>query len=281
MSVRRLLMVAVVLGMLAPAGAGASAAPVVPAPPCAHDVAGTTVAGPAPVGEEATPVGVGSCPGVRPGALVRSPIGTCTFNYRFDGVTYDGLGNAITTRYIGTGGHCILQQNGEQTWAAGTGPVARNAANQRIGEFAYAVLGGVRDFALIRIDAGVEANPQMCHFGGPTGINDDRASGLVELQHFGQGLALGSAIPARTAVANGMPDPDRVAANGAAVFGDSGSGINSADGRAVGVIVTIGVHWYGGVQTAGFMGITRLSPQLRRAEQSLGATLHLVTAPRL
>jgi SAM-dependent MidA family methyltransferase len=40
----------------------------------------------------------------------------------------------------------------------------------RIGEFAYAILQDPKDFALIRLDPGVAANPQMCHFGGPTGV---------------------------------------------------------------------------------------------------------------
>jgi hypothetical protein len=33
----------------------------------------------------AAPVGTGTCPGVRPGAIVTSDAGQCTFNFRFDG----------------------------------------------------------------------------------------------------------------------------------------------------------------------------------------------------
>lgn len=78
--------------------------------------------------------------------------------------------------------------------------------------------------------------------------------------------------------------PDHVFAQGVVVPGDSGSGIVSDDGRAVGVIVTVGVHTSsigtGGVD-AGVMGITRLGPQEARAEQVLGLALTLQTAPRL
>jgi hypothetical protein len=58
----------------------------------------------------------------------------------------------------------------------------------------------------------------------------------------------------------------------------------SDDGRAVGVVVTVGVHTgsigTGGVD-AGVTGITRLTPQVERAEHVLGIGLGLVTAPQL
>lgn len=232
----------------------------------------------------ASPVGTGTCPGVRPGAIVESDAGQCTFNFLFTGA--DGH------RYIGTAGHCILGESpiggdvGEESWAPGTGPVARDGEGNRIGEFAYAILQDPKDFALIRLDSGVAANPQMCHFGGPTGVNSDRPglNSPVVLQHFGNGLAVGSVLPARSAVALGMPDPDHVYAEGAVVPGDSGSGIISADGRAVGVIVTTGLHTASigtsGID-AGTMGVTRLAPQVSRASQVLGTGLTLQTAPQL
>jgi hypothetical protein len=229
----------------------------------------------------AAPVGTGPCPGVRPGAIVTSDAGQCTFNFLFNGS--DGQ------RYIGTAGHCILGESpvggdvGEESWAPGQGPVARDGAGNRIGEFAYAILEDPKDFALIRLDPGVEASPQMCHFGGPTGTNADQP-GLqspVVLNHFGQGVGVGTVLPARSALALGMPDPDHVYAEGAVVPGDSGSGIISDDGRAVGVIVTVGIHsasiGTGGID-AGTVGITRLPPQEARAEQVLGTSLSLQTA---
>ena len=92
---------------------------------------------------------------------------------------------------MGTAGHCILGESpvggdvGEESWAPGTGPVASDADGNRIGEFAYAILQDPKDFAVIRLDAGVEASPQMCHFGGPTGTNTDhrlRAGGSEPLR---------------------------------------------------------------------------------------------------
>jgi hypothetical protein len=224
-----------------------------------------------PIQEEAAAPPFGAlvpCPGVRPGAVVRSDAGQCSFNFLWT----DPSG----TRYMGTAGHCILD-GGEQAWAFGSGPVARNAGGQRVGEFVYAILEDPKDFALIRLDPGVAASAQMCHFGGPTGQNDDLTGGPVVLHHFGQGLGLGATVPGRSAVAKSMPNADHVFADGAAIFGDSGSGAISADGRAVGVLVTIGVH-VGGVTDNGVVGLTRLKPQVSRAEQVLQVDLTLQTA---
>src|SRR5918995_2457545 len=132
----------------------------------------------------AAPVGTGTCPGVRPGAIVSSDKGQCTFNFLFNGS--DGR------QYIGTAGHCILGDSaigggdfGEESWAPGAGPEARDASGNRIGEFAYAILQDPKDFALIRLDPSVQANPGMCHFGGPTATNDQPPGGLVVLNHYG------------------------------------------------------------------------------------------------
>jgi hypothetical protein len=232
-----------------------------------------------PPADAAAPIGTGTCSGVRPGAIVQSDAGQCTFNFLFTGS--DG------SRYMGTAGHCILGESpiggdvGEESWAPGTGPVATDADGNRIGEFAYAILQDPKDFALIRLDAGVQASAQMCHFGGPTGTNADQPSGLVVLQHFGNGIGIGSALPARSHLAFGMPDPDHVYADGVAAPGDSGSGVISSDGRAVGVLVTVGIHTASigtaGID-AGLVGITRIPPQEARAEQVLGTTLTLQTA---
>ncbi|MEX0657807.1 MAG: hypothetical protein WD080_01605 [Egibacteraceae bacterium] len=227
-----------------------------------------------PTRTAALPLGLGACTGVRPGATVLNDVGLCSFNYLFHGS--DGQ------RYMGTAGHCVLGAvPGEQTWAPGSGPVARDATGNRVGEFAYAVLGGVRDFALVRLDDGVPASPQMCHFGGPTGINEDLSPGPVILQHYGQALVFGQLLPARTSIAPTTSDPNQVFANGLALFGDSGGAVNSADGRAMGVLVTVGLH-LGGVTNVGTIGVTRIAPQVAQAKGALGlSALEMQLAPQL
>jgi hypothetical protein len=164
------------------------------------------------------------------------------------------------------------------------GPVAMDSNGGRIGEFAYAVLADPKDFSLIRLDPQVPATPAMCAFRGPTGINSDQPeiTQIVMLNYYGSGIGLGSTFPARSALTVGMPNPDYVFAEGVAVPGDSGSGVMSSDGRAVGVLVATGVH-KGSVSTsgagAGTMGITRLQPQLDRAQTALGIFFTLQLAP--
>lgn len=235
---------------------------------------------PVPQLEAAAPVGlgVGGCAGVRPGAIVFSEIGRCTFNFLFAGS--DGR------RYMGTAGHCVLGTGTipvpERIWASGEGPAALDADKVRIGEFAYAIKDSPKDFALIRLDEGVEASPEMCFFGGPTGYDSDVNPDLDLLQYYGNGIGIGTAVPARSAMVVGKPSSDHVFALGLVLPGDSGSGVNSSDGRAIGVVVTTGFHG-GRIEPNGVdfgtVGITRLEPQVERAEERLGIRLALRTAP--
>ena len=251
----------------------------------------------------ATHAGTGTCPGVRPGGRVLSAIGDCTLNFLFR--SPDG------TRYIGTAGHCVspgpvanheVGPNGkarvERVWPLGKGPVAENIDGQRIGEFAYAVIYAPKDFALIRLDAGVDASPAMCHFGAPRGVSTTDTHGGVVLHYYGNGTGIDTVAPARSAVALGTPHPDHIFATGLALPGDSGAGVMTADGLAVGVLVTTGFHGVGfgrgpfrapiprrnlpqadehGVDL-GTIGITRLAPQLVQASGRMGVSLELVTA---
>ena len=253
--------------------------------------------------EKAPPVGPGPCPGVRPGGRVVTSIADCTLNFLFR----DPHG----TRYIGTAGHCVdpggasnheSSPDGrgriERVWALGTGPAAADSDGQRFGEFAYAVVNPLRDFALIRLDPGVKASPEMCHFGAPKGLYDRNTSTAIVLRYYGNGEGIGDVTPARTAVALGTPDRDHIYAVGVAVPGDSGAGVMTVDGLAIGVLVTTGFHGFAweprdpddnpipyprmphadenGVD-AGTVGITRLGPQLARASEQLGVPLTLVT----
>ncbi len=222
----------------------------------------------------ASPLAAGTCPGVRPGAVLRmAGGGQCTFNFMFRGSDGD--------TYMGTAGHCALGVEGsaETSWDEGEGPPVLDGQGNLIGEFAYAVVDDPRDFALIRLADGVTASPEMCHFGGPTGVDTTRSGllGPTLLQHYGQGSVVGQVVPGRTLLALSTADPDFLAAAGVALPGDSGSGVTTTDGRAVGVVVTTGIHL--GVLDTGTVGITRLAPQVARAEQVTGVDYTLQTAP--
>jgi hypothetical protein len=253
------------LGLAGPARADA-ASWTLGGTPC--DLIPTTQSGTAVA---APPIGVGPlCSGVRPGTVVTSNAGQCSFNFMWR----DGAGN----RYMGTAGHCIVADGEQRTWSFGSGPVAEDSSGQRVGEFVYGILRDPQDFALIRLDPGVAASSQMCHFGGPTGQNDDLTNTQTVLHHYGQGLGVSATVPGRSALALTLQNPDHVYAEGAVIFGDSGSGAISSDGRAIGVVVTTGLHFGGPVQDSGTMGITRLKPQVQAAQSALGVTLTLQTA---
>lgn len=232
-----------------------------------------------PAPRDAAPVGISRCEGVRPGAAVFVGGSLCTLNF----VHRDGAG----TEYIGTAGHCVLGESalggedaGETSWHANSGPEAFDANGNRIGRFAYAVLSPPKDFALIRIANGVASNPSSCHFGGPTGINEELSSDPTVLRYYGSGLLTGQLLPARSALALSMTNPDQIILTGVATPGDSGAGVLDQQGRAVGVLVTVGAL-IGGIGSegidAGSIGVTRLPPQLQRARQVLGRPdLHIV-----
>jgi hypothetical protein len=218
-----------------------------------------------------------SCPGVRPGAVVRIPSrqAQCTFNALFLGGDGD--------QYIGTAGHCINDEGVEKQWPRGKGPVAQDGSGKRIGEFAYAILKDPKDLSLIRLDKGVNANPQMCHFGGPTAMAPNSAGPAV-LDQFGQGIAISNIIPGRTQLALSLADPDRLDSIGLATPGDSGSLVTTAAGGAVGVLVTTGFGVgfnSAGSPVLGNVGITRFAPQLVRATEVTGVKYTLQTAPLL
>jgi len=234
---------------------------------------------------EASPapaVGVTRCADLRPGAVIFVGPSLCTANFLYR----DGAG----AEYLGTAGHCVLgsatlsgEDAGERVWTAGTGPEVSDAGGAVIGHIAYAVLTPPKDFALIRLANGVAAAPAMCHFGGPTGINDETSAEPSVLRFYGNGLVTGDVLPARSALALSMADPDEVFLTSVAAPGDSGAGVIDAQGRAVGVLVTVGLH-NGGAGTNGVelgtVGVTRLTPQLERARQALNRPgLSLVTAP--
>jgi hypothetical protein len=243
------------------------------------------------------PVGSGGCPGVRPGSRLITAVGLCTANFLFRAP--DGTG------YIGTAGHCVPRGDSgmgtarERFWPAGGGPKALDAEGRRIGEFAYATLQShgtgvgityTKNFALIRLDPGVEASPEMCYFGGPRGLFTTDTAGPLVLHYYGSGETIKDVLPARSGVAQGTPEPDHVYATGLAMAGDGGSPVMTADGLALGVLVTSSPHGVGfstepgGPPPAylesqqGTIGMTRLAPQLARAEAMLGVPLELVTS---
>lgn len=282
--IRRLLTCLLVACQLVLAGGVATAVPV--ASDCglrAFGAQNTVLRG------TADPVGRTPCSGVRPGGRVQFEVGGeefgCTLNFLFSSRAEDGT----VTRYIGTAGHCPLTAQGVRTWEPGAGPAAyavtEASARKPIGHFVYAAWNLRHDFALIRLADNVEADPQMCHWGGPTGVMSIPTGALTDpasLRHYGHGTAFGATAPARTAVATDLTHPETVFMSGVAAWGDSGSPVILSSGEAVGVLVAIGGMRIPQPEKPGDVGsvqVQRLPHELARAEDELGTNLELVTGP--
>lgn len=217
---------------------------------------------------------------VRPGAKVLYSGTHCTLNFVFSGS--DGR------NYVGTAGHCPLAgRQAVETYGPGDGIEAQDSTGARIGEFAYAAAertpGTGIDFALIRLDPGIEPNPEMTFFGGPTGINTEINHEAQIVNSYGHGMVVGDVKPERQFLAAGGFDSDKlIVATGAAAPGDSGSPVTTEDEEALGVIVAISgmAQWSdGGIPYAGNTMIVRLEPNIALAEEQLGVQLELSTVP--
>lgn len=214
------------------------------------------------------------CPDVRPGAHIRTSEDTGgTLNFVFRGS--DGH------RYVGTAGHLLADEE-THVWRK-KGPSATIDDGTVIGRavFAWNYNGEDADFALIKLARGVKFDPAMCYWGGPTGINKDISNQPTVLRHYGAGMGVGAVAPERTMVAPTLANETKVGAIGVAVFGDSGSPVISADGRALGLQFLLGavVGSPPDGLTPGNVGIYRLGPQVDAAEKELGIRLKLMEAP--
>jgi hypothetical protein len=223
----------------------------------------------------ASPIGTGSCPGVRPGALTLIPSEgvSCTLGFVYS----DKTGKT----YITTAGHCAAAEGKQHLWAAGKGPIAQDGNGKAFGRFVFASFKGIYDIGIIAVNKGVKVNAAMCHFGGPTGLSTNRSSGLATIEHYGNALGFGDVLPARTGLVLGMQDPNEIVALLASFKGDSGGPVVAGgSGRALGYVTSIGV----GVNTvqgsiiAAPVFITRLAPQIALANKALKRTLKLRTA---
>lgn len=226
-------------------------------------------------------VGTASCTGARPGGLVRSPHALCSLNFVFEGS--DG------NRYIGTAGHCVLKYYAaDRVWPEGKRPWAE-IDDKRAGEFVYATLTDYRDFALIKLDPDFPYSPAMIHFGGPTGLYTDHVDTPVGVHYTGNAMVVGNTLnhssygvgpndyrplPARSGVALHTEWYDEVYMHAPAHWGDSGSGVITDDGRALGTLVELSLAPDEGITVA-----TRLDYSVRLASLALGIEFTLQTAP--
>lgn len=220
------------------------------------------------------PIGRSPCPGVRPGALIQMLNKGCTMNFLFRG----------SDRHIygGSAGHCFTDRpEMVAVHKVGEGPEVADADGTRIGEVAFFSNKEGVDFGLFRLDKGVEFDPQMCHWGGPTSIAQAVTDGDL-LRQYGHGTPTGEAslggsrvstVPARSSIVHGS-DGWFVYAYGVSAPQDSGSPVITADGRALGTLVSVGFRPFHGINRT-----VRLARSLGLARKHTGVRFRLLTAP--
>lgn len=174
---------------------------------------------------------------IQPGALLGDP---CTMNFVFQ----DPAG----ALYIGAAGHCVPEV-GERVIAPGLGSFGTTVFwrddSTNFTEPANAT-GPLMDFALVKVDADKQdlVEPALRFWGGPTGIEAMYAPGTPTL-HYGQGLFWQATEPSRPRYGvlqeryQAGPFTDWYLASHAIMGGDSGSGLLTGNGKALGIIVTV------------------------------------------
>ena len=222
-------------------------------------------------------------PRPHPGDLitVSGGAGSCTLGFLFAGS--DGVA------YMSTAGHCLFgeAQGRPRTWKPGRGPAVTTAEGQ-IGRLVFAEdresteTSDDYDFALIRLDKGVQPSAEIRGIGTPTGMNSERGTSPVTLRLYGHSV-FGTVSPEREILAPNTRHQDHVYAHGAVFQGDSGAPVVDAEGRAVGTLLgggagRVGVG-LGSVDTphdGAFNIVGRLGPVVQHASSALRLRLSLV-----
>lgn len=212
---------------------------------------------------------------LRPGVQIVSPTGQCTSNFVFvdDASVYFGLAaHCVEGMQLGEG----VQIDG--TRATGTLAYSSWLTMAEVEETDASALE-YNDFALVRVDNDYRAlvHPAMRHFGGPVSLasSSDVATGDKVLTYGNSGIRQQvDPLSWHEGAVVARPDPwtTTVLTATPGIPGDSGSGALTADGRALGVVVTLTV-----APLAGTNGVTSLDLALDYAREKAGVDVQLAT----
>ncbi|MBC7373035.1 MAG: trypsin-like serine protease [Frankiales bacterium] len=191
---------------------------------------------------------------------------------------------------MSTAGHCLGAAVGRpQTWNRGAGPAVSTPEGQ-IGRVVFAEnrtsneTASQYDFALIRLDKGVQSSAEIRSLGAPAGTTSDRNDSPMTLRTYGQS-AFSNVSPQRDLLAPNTRHQDHVYVHGALFLGDSGAPVVDADGLAVGTVLGVG----GGKNSVGVGSVDatndgapnvigRLGPVVQHASTALRVRLTLAQA---
>ncbi len=186
---------------------------------------------------------------IRPGVQVITPrgegAGQCTANFMFRSADNASL-------YLGLAAHCFGVPGEGEVAPLGTAVqyVRSDGQRARLGVIAYNAwesgLNFDRDFGLVKLDNTVavrgNAHPAVLHFGGPTGIaaSDGASPGMkvITYGHSSQRSQNDPDNPREGWVLAKDGEIISVVTDHPGIQGDSGSGLMTGDGRALGVLST-------------------------------------------
>lgn len=227
---------------------------------------------------------------VRPGVMIQTTgHGQCTANFAFE--------NQTGSVFLGTASHCVEHDVGAdvhlvQEGVAGEVSLARGPLLGHVAYSSWEVLdvqaepclvllsciGHDNDFALVDVREELEDTVKagLYVYGGPTDVQPtEQIAPLDRVASFGNSsLRPGPDIADRHhGVVQQESSEYTVLVNfdNPCILGGSGSPVLTEDGRALGVLVSLG---------AGYNGVTMLEPALAFAEDEGGmGDLELLTAP--
>lgn len=173
---------------------------------------------------------------IQPGGLLGN---VCTLNFVFE--SPDG------SLYIGAAAHCVPDVGG-RVIAPGLGEFGTVVFSEDMNVSKIAQGEQVFEFALIKIDPDQydQVEPAHRYWGGPTGIAGDVAEGTPTL-HYGQGLYWHYLEASRSRVGvfqyteTEGPFNDWWHGTYPLMGGDSGSGVMTADGKALGMVQLVAI----------------------------------------
>jgi hypothetical protein len=214
---------------------------------------------------------------IRPGVRVVTG-GQCTSSFLFEDQATGDL-------FLGLASHCVDEVGQEaDIYNVSDEPFATGTVAYRSFDHTDA-----HDFALVEIPDEVadRAHPAVLQFGGPTGLADSDAFTVGEhVVSYGnsqlrQGLE--PTNPREGYLTNPGEQESDITALTPGIPGDSGSGVMDDQGRALGVLITVGVSASVGTDGAGTgtNGITNLDVALAFAEDQTGMDLELQTYEQL
>ncbi len=236
------------------------------------------------------PVGLAACPEVRPGDSLYSEFGDSSSRCVIGPMYADRRGN----RYFITGPDCAPPYAFEAavtTWTFGKGPIALDGrSGKRIGEWVFRFSASSGGLSMVRLYPGIQANPQICQYGGPTGLNTAVSEDPTTLVMVGdQGGFLSydlrpyadvqSSLMRPGVAAEGLYDPNLVLVAAENVV-EYGMPVVTDDGLLVGIS-----DYYGSEQRGSVVGIStgmvvvRPTKPMTVAAKVLRTTFTLLTAP--